>query len=102
MGINVHWQDEGGGQLAAVDDDRSTFSHIIQRLRDDRSVCLRFIDPWGDTTFNQLQIPVLIEELECASAETNAREEREQIALILHLAHRSVGVTHTYLRFIGD
>ena len=31
-----------------------------------KSVCLRFIDPYGDATFNQLQLPLLLRELKDA------------------------------------
>ena len=32
----------------------------------DRSHCLQYVDPYGDATFNQLQLPQLLREMEHA------------------------------------
>jgi hypothetical protein len=38
------------------------------------SVCLRFVDPFGDTTFNQAQLPELLSEFE-RSADSQSNPE---------------------------
>jgi hypothetical protein len=65
------------------------------------SACVGFIDSYGDTVFNQLQLPVLIGELEqmikvCADAQL-----RELFAFVITFLVESKGV-HQYVRFIGD
>ena len=62
MGINVVWQDESGARLAecaATYDDR-----LGRSVPPERSHRLRYVDPVGDATFNQLQLPQLVRELE--------------------------------------
>lgn len=65
------------------------------------SCCLRFIDPWGDTTFNQQQIEVLFEELQ-PLAEVATPDVRMQAEALVRFISRARGVVHTYVKFIGD
>ena len=64
--------------------------------------CLRFIDPYGDTVFNQAQIPVLLEELQ----DLRNREPDTELASVLlevsAFVERAVDQVHTYVRFVGD
>jgi len=66
MGVNLYMEDEAGAKLAEVLDPRGFVGCIVSLAGNENTVCLRFIDPYGDTVFNQLQIPVLIRELEAA------------------------------------
>ena len=66
MGVNLYMEDEDGARLAEVPDPRGLVGHIVSIAGSGATVCLRFIDLYGDTVFNQLQIPVLIRELETA------------------------------------
>ena len=63
--------------------------------------CLRFLDPYGDTTFNQLQIPVLVDELRAIAAEAPATL-RERAEALVAFIESAVGHAHTYVKFIGD
>ena len=63
---------------------------------------LRFVDPYGDTVFNRLQMTVFIEEwtrLEEASKQ-NAQHDKWQA--VRRLALKCQSEPHTYLRFVGD
>ncbi|MEZ6141833.1 MAG: hypothetical protein R3B84_14775 [Zavarzinella sp.] len=65
MGIDAFIEtEEGMAKSALFDTDGLTSLLVASKSTDSTSYCLRFIDPWGDTTFNQLQLPFLIEELE--------------------------------------
>ena len=44
------------------------FAFVLGASDIEATQCLRFIDEYGDTVFNQLQAPVLIRELENAAA----------------------------------
>ena len=63
MGINAVWQNENGVEIDRVDDPQSYFSLLVLATPLDEFVCLRFVDPYGDTYFNRLQKPVLLIEL---------------------------------------
>jgi hypothetical protein len=66
MGVDLYLEDEQGNRLAEVLDPRGFVPRILLLAEHASTVCLRFIDPYGDSVFNQLQIPVLIRELEHA------------------------------------
>jgi hypothetical protein len=63
--------------------------------------CLRFIDPYGDTTFNRLQLPVLASELRAAAAGAShtLRQRVEALVAFVDAAERE---PHHYGKFIGD
>lgn len=62
---------------------------------------LRFLDPYGDTVFNQLQLPELIAELQDFAAKAAEKDLRENVDLVITFLRESVEV-HTYVRFVGD
>jgi hypothetical protein len=66
------------------------------------SVCLRFVEPWGDTVFNQTQIPKLLAELRAEVAAATEQSAREHLRAIVHLVETAVDQVHTYVKFIGD
>jgi len=66
MGVNLFTEDERGARLAELLDPHGFVGCIVALAGHEKTVCLRFVDPYGDTLFNQLQIPVLIRELEAA------------------------------------
>ena len=76
MGINVVWVDERGKQLEVLLDPKGYTSWLLPTANEPTGVFLGFVDLYGDTVFNQLQIPGLIPELE----ESLARVTRDRIA----------------------
>ncbi|GAA5081820.1 hypothetical protein [Lysobacter panacisoli] len=100
MGIDVHWKDERGAILGAVDDEGalSDISDLLHCQSD--SVCLRFIDPAGDACFNQQQLPILLAELRqlLPNVSAEASAHLHAIVRLLEGATR----THTYIWFLGD
>jgi hypothetical protein len=55
-GIDAFLEDERGKQLGEVLDPETLLSRAIQHGGLDSTVCLRFLDPWGNATFNSLQV----------------------------------------------
>jgi hypothetical protein len=92
MGIDCKIQDEDGGVLNELPDSQSLVACLLtpNNRAMENVVCLRFIDEYGDTTFNQLQIPVLLQEFRMA------------VALCKNLEARAHGEMHTYVKFVGD
>jgi len=99
MPIDVEWQDERG--VARARYDGPPISGRLLERADVDSKCLRFIDPYGDTIFNQGQLPVLIAELEAAGARGIDGDTAAIQELITFLRHATDHV-HTYIKFIGD
>ena len=102
MGIDLHWESESGETRQTVSDDGFFVSEVLAAVKPEQSVCLRFIDPFGDTVFNQGQLPYLKAELgnipETALGD-GARKHRRKL---LNLIDQAAGKTHTYLKFYGD
>jgi hypothetical protein len=64
MGIDIRWENESGNPLEEITDPEDILVLALQLLPLERTNCLRFIDFYGDTVFNQQQIPVFISELQ--------------------------------------
>lgn len=104
MGVEVAWVTEGREQKQLVGDSYGT----ISRLATSRwpklveTGCLRFIDAFGDTVFNQAQLPVLCAEIKTELDFQNSQRDREHLEKIIKLIEVAMGNVHTYIIFIGD
>ena len=97
--IDVELQDEQGQTLARYDGPAVT--RMLVERADSTSACVRFIDPYGNTTFNQLQLSILVRELEALESRTRDGQAQVTRALLAFLRQASDRV-HTYVKFIGD
>jgi len=97
--IGLRSEREGGGVIANFA--REGIPLEVLDLAPLDSVCLRFIDPYGDTVFNQLQIPVLIEELEELGRRSASAALRSRLDSVVAFLSASRD-THQYVRFLGD
>ena len=95
-------QDERGKELARVPDVKGLFEHQLPLPTDERFVCLRFIDPYQNTTFNQRQMIPLIRELELVRSNVGTAEEKDIFGQVLDLARKCAAEPHVYVKFIGD
>jgi alkylhydroperoxidase/carboxymuconolactone decarboxylase family protein YurZ len=103
MGFNVELQDELGGRIEGVDDPRGLLDKLLPELRDgDDYPFLRSIDPYGDTTFNRLQMPRFLREWATISVKASTSDEQALVLAVALLARRCGDEVHTYLKFIGD
>jgi hypothetical protein len=64
MGINISWENERNDKLEKITDSKNYFGSALKFSSLEKTACLRFIDPYGDTVFNQKQIPILIDEIQ--------------------------------------
>ena len=101
MGVDAVWKDEFGKERGRVSDPSMLMSQIATGRPED-TVCLRFIDPYGDTVFNQRQIPGVIEELTARLSSLGDEQTRTHVESVINLAKKAKGQVHTYLWFIGD
>ncbi len=102
MGIDVRTEDERGRVIKELPDPQSLLPRLLRQLNGKESACVRFIDPYGDTYFNQLQMPVLLQELRAvvdACSDQDAKVHGEAVIALVESANNKV---HTYVRFTGD
>lgn len=102
MGIDAHLQDELGNVLESVLDPNGLMSALVETAPSNRLVCLPYIDPYGDTTFNRLQIRALIAELREAISRQTDEAIVAHATTVLRLAEKCLDDVHTYLKFVGD
>jgi len=75
---------------------------VLPPETDSRFVCLRFVDPYGDTVFNCIQAPYLEADLRLLSNECAAPEVTAMLQKILSLVSECRAMPHRYIKFIGD
>ena len=102
MGIDVRIQDERGEVIRELPDPRSLLLRLLRQLSGKESACVRFIDPYGDTYFNQLQMPVLLEELRAVVDACGDHDAKVHGAAIIALVESANDKVHAYVRFLGD
>ncbi|MCI0683479.1 MAG: hypothetical protein L0Y71_15350 [Gemmataceae bacterium] len=102
MGIDVTLQSERGEPLRTVSDPRGLVVRLLREVDESDSRCLRFVDPYGDATFNRLQMPCLIQELQQTIDKVSDPAVRAHGGEILELAKDCERQIHLYLKFVGD
>jgi hypothetical protein len=107
MGLNIELQNERGECFSEVVTDPNDLLHRMLPPPDDESFCvLRFIDWYGDTTFNRFQCEVFLVEWDRLSPLGDSPAVREESVKLLksirELAERALKEPHQYLKFIGD
>ena len=88
------------GQLLAQFDPNGLDIRIV-KATPSTSLCLRFIDPYGDLVINQIQLPVLIGELQDFRASSTEPDLREHLDRLIRFLQDSAEI-HVYIRFAGD
>lgn len=102
MGFDIRLEDERGKKLDEVGDPLNLLQALLPSPKDESFACLRFVDPYGDTTFNRPQIEALVAELERIRAKATTRGEQELLDRIKRLAQRCQSEPHLYIKFYGD
>jgi|SRR5580704_12005821 hypothetical protein len=99
MAINVVLQTENGKIRRRVIDTSKGLNWILP-IDNPSFPLLQFVDPYGDTIFNEKQTRHLIEELKTVIATAANPEERALLEQVKDLAEQID--THLYLWFVGD
>jgi hypothetical protein len=102
MGFNVELHDELGGRIDGVDDPKGLLGKLLPEPGRDKYPFIGSIDPYGDTTFNNLQMPRFLNEWAVVAQSATTAEEGSLIESIEKLARRCRDEVHVYLKFIGD
>jgi hypothetical protein len=76
MGIDAKIESPYSPDARTLHDPQGYVGLVLSMTQLQDTKCLAFVDPYGDTIFNQLQLPVLISELEAVLAEISSRRLR--------------------------
>lgn len=102
MSLHVALETERGERLELVIDLSDILSRSLPAHDDESYQCLRYIDRYGDTVFNRLQMEVFLNEWERLGVFARTKEEKAFIEEVETLAQRCLKEPHFYLKFIGD
>lgn len=101
MGLVVKLETESGETVRVVEDREDMLLRMLPATDDAEFVCLRFVDPYQDTVFNQKQLRVVAAELE-RLAETANAQQRTLIEEVRELALEGAAEPHLYMKFYGE
>lgn len=103
MGLSIQVEDEHGTWIGAeVGDPGNLLHRLLPSHGDGGYYCLRFVDWYGDTVFNGIQIPIVRSELARIREQARGDQEHALLGAIDDLAIRAQSDVHLYLRFVGD
>ena len=98
MGWIVKIEDENGNEIKVMVDQFALSNSEI--LQNQSFRLLKYIDPYGDTTFNSYMFKDLIEDLK--ELIKLSPQDSEHIIVLIKYAQECTKSAHTYLKFYGD
>ncbi len=101
MGIDAYLQSEAGENVQVCGDPKWVLASTLRDADLSRTICLRFIDPFGETLFNPAQASVLLNELTTLRGSLRLLAARKHIDRLIRIA-RIASRRHLYVRFSGD
>jgi hypothetical protein len=101
MGFCIILEGEDREPLEQVEDPKDVL-HQLLPSEDASYHYLRFIDWYGDTVFNRLQIQPFIREWDRLTESAQTSDQTAILRRIKELALRCRQEPHLYLRFYGD
>lgn len=103
MGMNAQLVSERGEVIEDVADEQNRLHPLIESVTDyDSTHCLQYMDPYGDTIFNSLQLPRFLDEWKMVMELAVAQEDKDLASSVQRLALLAEEEIHMYLRFVGD
>jgi len=91
---------ENGEIVESIADTHGLVERAMAELPDLR--LLRYVDAYGDTYFNKLQMPDLLSDWNAAQKLAQSADDRGCWRGLKGLAEECQRHTHLYLRFVGD
>jgi len=102
MGLTVCLETEAGESLEQVEDPTNILHRLLPRPADANYRWCSTIDWYGDTVFNRLQAPHLLEEWRRISTLASQPDEVSLMRAVERMAEKLEDGGHIYLRFYGD
>jgi hypothetical protein len=99
--IAIQIIDERGTVLETFGD--PGIAEFLAPFTPDAFSCLRFLDPYGDTIFNAIQLPVLAEEIRARASENGGSDTSTRLADLAGFVDAAIALLpHVYIRFLGE
>ena len=104
MPITIRVEYEDGEVLKEIDSP-TTLEILISSVRNESSrILFKYINPYGDTTFNSLLVKDFIDDIRDLRQKSSflGKDESELLNKLEELATLSLKEPHLYLKFYGD
>jgi len=98
MGWTITLEDEEGQAIQTLS--KEFYYDELEQIKLDEFILLKYVDFYGDTTFNSLQLDDLITDLQ--KLKTILVIQIDTVEQIIELARQSKDRVHTYIKFYGD
>ena len=98
MSVFVSVEDPEGEPLAGVFE----LERLFGRFASVPGYCLRFVGEGDDASFNAVQTPLLLAELEPIDATAFGAAERAELVRLVALCRKYAGKERTHIRFYGE
>src|SRR5512140_1269646 len=102
MGIATRLQDERGGVIDEVFDPHNILHSLLPTDDSTDFELLKYVDWWGNTVFNRLQMPEFLEEWARIEDKATSAEAKQLHSHIKEMATVCGREPHLYLFFNGD
>jgi len=102
MGLTVLVETEAGEPIDRVEDPTNVLHRFLPNPKDARFRYLGTIDWYGDTVFNDLQIPQFLEEWAQITDMAPVPAESALVRTIKQVAQRAGNERHLSLKIYGD
>lgn len=102
MGLTIVLEGEDGEKFAVIEDPKNLLARLLPDASDESFACLRFVDPYQITTFNQRQMVPLIKDVQRVASRAVTAEEKHVLDAVLDIASKCAAEPHLYIRFYGD
>jgi hypothetical protein len=102
MGLTIVLEGERGQKFDEVGDPYQILLTLLKASDTTKTCCLRFIDPYGDTIFNYLQMGQFLEELADLRSMVTSAEQQELLTKIESIAQQCKDGAHLYVKIYGD
>lgn len=102
LALEIYLQDADGNTLEYEPDLDGVLDKILGNSDERAFELIGFIDPYGNTVFNRLQMAKFLDEWDVLTAKVSSESERAYLGKISALARRVAREPHLYLKFEGD
>jgi len=102
LGLIIKLEGERGDVLASIADTNNYLGPLLPLDEGSPSALLKYIDLYGDTTFNQLQMADFLDEWSRLYSLATSDAERKMLRAVENLGRKCASEAHLYLKFYGD
>jgi hypothetical protein len=102
MGLFIALETESGEKIQSIEDTKNILHQLLPLQVDESYKLLRFVDWYGDTIFNRIQMEALIADITLLLKKVHSQEEIDLMLNIVKMCKRCSDEQHLYVKIYGD